>query len=506
MGKARLECHLLTFHKASMVPREALVATETFSDLALRAAQQPVGGCAKCTKAFCDQPTKNFRDQTNCKCGPCKNNKKPDPSTNDRCIPDCQGNEAANGPKDADGDPTCKKCPDGQKPDEDRTDCIKSDCPTGQVPDGKKPDGSTNCKQCPGGKTNPEQTKCADDDRKCPAGQVPDGPAKSDGTPNCRTCPGGKTDPTQTKCDGDQDCRPGQKKQGDQCVNDKEKKDKLMKDNLDRKVKLWNDKQEKKTKKARGGKCLLIVGLILTPSVLSDITSGVKGSDLYDFSTGGFDQGFVDQDWQFDWPQDIPWKPDINLDDPKFMQPWFDYVSKMQAAKSDHSCPCAGFCNGKRSTDSLTDYHIKHKRCPPKVKRDLFGNFVPAERDDPNGFLPSPSDLEGRSVHRRDFVPDPNDPDGHHQAVHSANPHKRQFQFLIPIFDLLLDFAETAMAFISRAVQATGRIAEAFNKGERVLKVVKDGSKFTRDQMKNAAGKIRENKSFNQCLQGLAPL
>lgn len=285
-----------------------------------------------------------------------------------------------------------------------------------------------------------------------------------------------------------------------------------MQGNLDRYKKKWQDdakKKEdddrKKQQRARGGRCLLVTDLILAPAVLDEITKPVKDSDMYDFSTGAFDQGFVDQDWSFDWPSDVEWKPDINLDDPKFMQPWFDYVSKMEEAKRPEICNC-GSCFTKRHAESVNAYHAKHKRCPPKVKRDLTGDFIAVSHDDPMGIpVPRFESLSRRSA-EDDFHPDPNDPDGHHESIHSANPHKRQFQFLIPIFDLIMEFAGTAMNFIGRAIAAIGRIAQAFKKGEKILKVVKDGSKYTRDQMKNAAQKIRENKNFNQCLQGLSPI
>ncbi|KAL9622069.1 MAG: hypothetical protein Q9160_003568 [Pyrenula sp. 1 TL-2023] len=441
-------------------------------------------GCKKCTSAFCDQPTKKFRDQSTCNCGPCKGSKKPDPNTNDRCIPDCTGQEAAVGPKDTDGDATCQKCPQGKKPDADHSDCV---------------DGT-------------------DNNNKCPTGSVPNGPDKPDGTPNCKECPGKKVDTSGTKCaDDDENCRPGQKKVNGQCVTDKDKKDKAMSGNLDRYKKKWQDdakKKEdddrKKAQRGRGGKCLLVVDLILAPAILNEITKPVEGSDMYDFSTGAFDQGFVDQDWQFDWPSDVEWKPDVNVDDPKFMQPWFDYVAKMQEARRPEICNC-GSCYTKRHAESVNAYHAKHKRCPPKIKRDLTGDLIAVDHDDPMGITvtygsnPHHPSLSPRSD-EDDFVPDPNDPDGHHQSVTGVNPHKRQFQFLIPIFDLIMAFARGAMSFIGRAVAAAGRIAQAFKNGEKVLKVVKDGSKYTRDMMKNAAQKIRENKNFNQCLQGLSPV
>ena len=94
-------------------------------------------------------------------------------------------------------------------------------------------------------------------------------------------------------------------------------------------------------------------------------------------------------------------------------------------------------------------------------------------------------------------------------AVRSStnlNPHKRQVQIIIEIFELIMNFATRAMSFIGRAVSSIGRIAQAFKNGERVLKVVKDRSKYTRDQMKNASGKIRDNKNFERCLQGMSPV
>lgn len=117
--------------------------------------------------------------------------------------------------------------------------------------------------------------------------------------------------------------------------------------------------------------------------------------------------------------------------------------------------------------------------------------------------------ISARSSLASDALPTPSPSPNTDLAVRSStnlNPHKCQLQFIIEIIELIMNFATRAMTFIGRAVSAIGRIAQAFKNGERVVKVVKDGSKYTRDQMKNAAGKIREIKNFERCLQGMSPI
>ncbi|KAL9619900.1 MAG: hypothetical protein Q9160_005547 [Pyrenula sp. 1 TL-2023] len=228
----------------------------------------------------------------------------------------------------------------------------------------------------------------------------------------------------------------------------------------------------------------------------------------------------------------------INSPKAKFRVASYSATSKMEGINvPDKQCPCAGTRRTKRSIDAVEDHYAKRKRCPPKAKRDtLSGDFNPAENDEPDGFdpialvpanngvsteerrsRPSGSSVEGPSsatiternpsISTRspllsdDALSAPSPSPITALAIRSApnlDPHKRQLQFIIAVFELTINFAARAMTFIGRAVFAIGWIAQAFKNGGRVPKVVKDGSKYTRDKMKNAAGNIKRNKNFER--------
>lgn len=511
-------------------PRAPLGVAQVFGDLLPRAAA-PSGGCHKCTWEFCDNPTKNYRDQTDCNCKPCKNgNSKPDPQTNDRCIPDCKDKQAAVGPKDANGDATCKDCLSGQKPDEDHSTCVKGDCPEGQVPDGTatNSDGTKKCKKCPSDqKPDAAGEKCVKND--CPEGQVPDGTAtNTDGSQKCKSCPQGqkpdaagekcvdsdcpagqvrdgdnckkcptnqKPDPTGQKCvpnddndddNGDNNCPPGQmsKPGGGGCVNDKTKKGDALKKELSSEQKAWeaqdkknkaqqaedDEQKENDEKRKRVGKCLPIGALALDSSMF-----------IWATAEAGFMPQFIEELNLADyWPSDIPTVPmdvPIETDPDAYTKQWMDMANYQNAVENIGACMANPY-----------DY-----RCSQKRDLDL------EERHDGDDFT---NDLahEGDEKQRREPVNHIMIP--YSQEVASKKKEKR---FLGLIIDAIVIFLRTATGAL-RAIAASARAVlsdiakKGINLATRTARNWADDA--VKKDMGNAGERVRGGKYFEKCLKG----
>ncbi|KAL9624940.1 MAG: hypothetical protein Q9160_000987 [Pyrenula sp. 1 TL-2023] len=462
--------------------REPIGVAQIFGDLLPRA--PAAGGCAKCTRTFCTNSQTQYRDQTDCNCKNCKNNKnKPDPQTNDRCIPDCKGNQAATGPKDASGDATCKDCPQGQKPDADHSDCVKGDCPDGQVPDGTatNSDGSKKCKKCPDGqKPDPAGEKCVKND--CPTGQVPDGTATNpDGSKKCKKCPDKqKPDPTGEKCvndDDDKKCPPGQKPKvggadGD-CENDDKTKKREMDKELPRerdafdKRKADNDKKkqddEDKRKRSRIGKCLPL-GALALPTL------------DFGFATAFFLPEFMEQLNIADyWPSDIPTCPmdvPIETDPDGYNKQWMDMARYQTYIEMTGACMANPYsCPTKRDGEIFERWNMGLEGfVAEKVKREPVNHIT----------IPY-----GQELSKKD---------------------KRQVQ-IMGVVDIILAFlgrATSALRLLgSAALRALGDVAEKgvslAARGARNFAL-----KEVRDDMINAAKQItgKMNKYWKDCIKG----
>lgn len=463
---------LLTY-KASLSRREPLGVAQVFGDLLPRA-NPPAQSCAKCTHQFCTNPDKNYRDQSDCNCKPCKNTKnKPDPQTNDRCIPDCQGKQAATGPKDSSGDATCQDCPAGQKPDADHSDCEKSDCPDGQV-NKKQPDGSTKCQSCPSGqKPNAAGDDCEKDN--CSANQI--NKKQPDGSTKCEPCPTGqKPNLARDGCikndDDDDKCPPGQKpasagtKRDAKCVNDKDQKNNKMKEELPReqaKFKKLMDDQEEKRKRTRIGKCLPDGALALT-------------TDSFFMASGFFMPQFIEQlnipDY---WPSDIgdcPMDVPIEQDPDGYNKQWMDmaryqtYIEMTGACMANpYSCPTKRDENGTE----VFDLEAMYPQPPRKVKREPVDHIL----------IPYSTELDKRVV------------------------------------PLIADVVEIVLSFLGRATSALralggaalSRLGQVAEDGIKLAtRTAKDfGQKAVRDEMEKGAKKIADqkyNKWWKDCLKG----
>ncbi|KAL9624963.1 MAG: hypothetical protein Q9160_001010 [Pyrenula sp. 1 TL-2023] len=512
--------------EGSVDARVSLGVAQVFGDLLPRAAA-PSGSCNKCTWEFCTTPTKNYRDQSDCQCKPCKNtNSKPDPETNDRCIPDCQGKQAAIGPKDSNGESTCKDCPSGQKPDEDHSSCVKGDCPEGQVPDGTatNPDGTRKCKKCPNGQ-KPDATgdKCVKND--CPDGQVPDGTGtNADGSQKCKKCPQGqkpdaagekcvrsdcptgqvpngdsckkcptdqKPDPTGQKCipkddndDEDRNCPPGQmsKPGGGGCVNDKTKKDNALKKELSFEQKAW-DAQDKKNKvqqededrdkendekRKRVGKCLPIGALALESHMF-----------IWATAIGGFMPQFIEELNLADyWPSDIPTVPmdvPIETDPDAYTKQWMDMANHQHAVEAIGACM------------NPYDYSCTQKRDDLDFEEHL-------DNDDDEV-----SAHEGGEKQRRESV-------NHIMIPYSQEVASRsEKRFLALIIDAILMFlraATSALRLIATSARAV--LSNIAKKGINLAsRTARNWAKDSVKKEMDIAGKrVRDGKYFKNCLKG----
>ncbi|KAL9622806.1 MAG: hypothetical protein Q9160_002925 [Pyrenula sp. 1 TL-2023] len=233
----------------------------------------------------------------------------------------------------------------------------------------------------------------------------------------------------------------------------------------------------KNTRKARMGKCLTVVPLMMDVGG----TFGLPEDDPFEWCNNWFNEDFVNNDdmmsyWEDDLT-DVDWNVNMNDEsDGGFLHMWTAEIEAQPVPDAYTGVCFCGICN--RGLTEMRDLEKREleRRCPYKAK-----------------------------VKTRDV------------ALRDTRLRSRQFQF-IPfageiisvILEFLGDFVSVGARLASLARAAT-RIASLIKRGEKFVSIAKKGEKIVSkgfDDMKDAAGKIRkfdDGKLWKNCLRGKGP-
>ncbi|PGH28029.1 hypothetical protein AJ80_00284 [Polytolypa hystricis UAMH7299] len=363
---------------------------------------------------------------------------------------------------------SCKACPKGQKPDAKKKKCI---------PEQKE------CKKCAKNEIQAADCKSC---KACPKGQVPDGTKKkcipkpkgckicgkneidSDDCMSCKACPKGKKPNSSRNI-----CIPDNAAQKKKEAQFQEMKKKKIKEARKKKKEARFQKMKKKKiadfkrtelknrKKARMGKCLTIVPIMMIGDSLNWVSSF-------------FDEKFLESDTMMvHWPADLP-KPVGNIDSDEYITEWIALAIQLDEVRQE-ACPN----NAKHMCiRSLSDSAMSEKRSNETISviRDLMARGTEGD----------------------------NEPHQH---------KKRVFWFI----SLILNFVRSAVTSFLRlgasAVRIGGRFGKLLKKGDNAFKIAqkatgrgRKGNKGANiDDMKNAAKKIAGNHNWKKCLTGKKP-